>query len=129
MLLNLKDVIKDVMKAISKKRVKCAGIVTSNGRSSQCSKYASGDCDFCKVHSARKLPPQLSTRTPIEVEYIFDTSEKVHTEDFARIFIEEAFYYVDVDRKYIYTKEGLKVGVVTGDTYFLTNDPYVLDEM
>ena len=124
---NQDDVLKvdEIIKNLNGKDKRCIGIVQNNGVVSQCSKnVCNPTINYCKLHYKKHRDENLKTfEETIKTlkSQHFDISYKT------KKFINDSFYYID--DCYIYTNEGIKVGIVKNDEYILTDDPFILNEI
>jgi hypothetical protein len=110
----------DIIKSLSNNS-KCIGV----SQGVRCSKAVFGNSDYCKTHSVKKLTK--CDYPSLEIEYVFDIEEKMDTSKLSKTFIEDTFYYIDIMNSFIYTKDGIKAGIVSNDEYILTSDPYIIN--
>jgi hypothetical protein len=117
----------EIINNLSKTK-KCIGVNSSKTR---CSKTVYGNSEYCKSHLAILSSKQVKFTSEIpciDVEYIYNTNEKIDTRKLLKKFINDTFYYIDIINNYVYTKDGAKVGILGEDEeLILTNNPYLLN--
>jgi hypothetical protein len=125
---NQGDILKvdEIIKNLNGKDKRCVGIVQNNGIISQCSKnVCNPTINYCKLHYKKHRDEHTKTNFIETIKALksqqFDISSKT------KKFINDSFYYID--DCYIYTSEGIKVGIVNNNEYILTDDPFILNEI
>lgn len=110
---------------------RCSGVVSSGTKFSQCTRNASNDLGYCKIH-AKKYQSNQSYQKVEEVKgeklYLVKTEVKNSSTRLKKVFIEDSFYFVDDNFIYDKSNESLsKVGYVDKGNYILTDDPFILN--
>lgn len=91
--------------------------------------------DYCKKH--------LVNSTSFNSNFTLNTESKeinmckisvsvqndidISKQDYTKLLIDDTFYYIDKDNKFIYNSKLEKVGYISNDEYILTDDPFILD--
>lgn len=117
------------------KFTRCQGVVTtSTGAFARCTKNATENCSYCKLHLKKELHKQMyqaqtENKNKKENREIIIIEPSPITEvskgQLQKKFIEDSFYYIDSN--FIYSiDDNRKVGIIDNHQYILTDDPFVL---
>lgn len=105
---------------------RCCGV--SNFPVKQCSKFAVDTFDYCKSHMITYgTLKAVSKRYEDKIEIIEEKkcNQKVDLSKLKKKFIGDSFYYID--NMFIYDNYNEKVGYIDNNEYFLTDDPFILN--
>lgn len=118
---------KDIFSMLITPKKTCIGTVTKCGQTVQCGRKIVENEDYCSVHLKKKV--ELASEAKfIQVDYIYEnTDNNVDITGLQKKFIEDTFYYIDINNNTIYTKDGNKAGIVNDKEYVLTNNPYIFN--
>jgi rRNA pseudouridine-1189 N-methylase Emg1 (Nep1/Mra1 family) len=112
---------------------RCQGVVTtSSGSFGRCSKNASENFSYCKLHLKKEIHKKMyqSKETKEQQEnkiVIIDapSGQNDFNNKLEKKFIQDSFYYID--SYFIYAiDDNRRVGIVEQGEYILTDDPFVL---
>lgn len=112
---------------------RCQGVVTmSSGSFGRCTKNASEDFNYCKLHLKKELHKQLyQSKEQKHQRQHHCVIEEINASVVApslglqKKFIQDSFYYID--SAFIYAiDDRRRVGIIENQEYILTDDPFVL---
>lgn len=101
----------------------------SSGSFGRCTKNASEDFNYCKLHLKKELHKQLyqskeQKHQQCVIEEI-NASVVAPSLGLQKKFIQDSFYYID--SAFIYAiDDRRRVGIIENQEYILTDDPFVL---